>query len=117
MTRAMLPFLSDRAQRVIYEGDCSDALGVTSGVPQGSILGPLLFSIYTSNFIKSLQHCKYHLYADDTQIYKSFAPDQADILNAQLNVDLDNLLSISNDHLLKISPGKSAALLFCCPLL
>lgn len=106
-------FLTDRYQRVICDGNCSDILLVTAGVPQGSILGPLLYSIYTFNFINSLKHCKYHLYADDTQIYKSFSPNQVETVNTLLNSDLESLLKTSIDHSLQVNPSKSVAMLFC----
>jgi len=111
--RFISSFLTDRTQRVVLGGVQSGTLDVTRGVPQGSILGPLLFSIYTSNFIKCLKFCNYHLYADDTQIYISFNPKEAANTNYQINNDLNNLYLTSENHLLKINPQKSAALLFC----
>lgn len=45
-------------------------LSITSGVPQGSILGPLLFSLFI-NDLSSVINCSYHMFADDVQIYVS----------------------------------------------
>ena len=61
-------FLNGRRQRVILNGECSDRKNVTSGVPQGSVLGPVLFIIYVNDMPDSLQNfCK--IFADDTKIY------------------------------------------------
>lgn len=62
----VLSFLSDRIQQTVLNSKISQPLTVSSGVPQGSILGPLLFTIFTSNFHNSLQYCNYHLYADNS---------------------------------------------------
>ena len=74
-------YLSHRSQRVIVGDDVSSVHRLEYGVPQGSVLGPILYSMYTaplSDIIRSkgvLHHC----YADDTQIYNTFTPQQADI--------------------------------------
>lgn len=111
--RLVSSFLSDRVQRVILRDNTSPFLNILTGVPQGSILGPLLYSIYTSQFNKSLQFCEYHMYADDTQLYFSFKP--SDVINANLNInhDLNSLLQVTRDHLIQINPTKSVAILFC----
>lgn len=105
-------FLSERSQQVIVDGRISLSLGVSAGVPQGSILGPLLYSIYTANFSEALQHCQYHMYADDTQLYLSFNPTNAVLANTQLNNDLESINKISKNHSLKINPSKTVAILF-----
>jgi hypothetical protein len=62
-------FLSDRSQRVIVEGATSDSQPVTSGVPQGSVLGPLLFLIYVNDLNKDISS-EIRLFADDTVLYR-----------------------------------------------
>ena len=62
-------FLEGRIQRVVVRGTCSDWSHVTSGTPQGAILGPLLFLVYINN-ITDCVSSTVKLYADDTKIYR-----------------------------------------------
>ena len=69
-------YLSERTQVVTTGKAFSEILCLLFGVPQGSVLGPLLFIIYTSPLGKILEKhgARYHLYGDDTQIYFNFDP-------------------------------------------
>ena len=62
-------FLSDRTQTVVIDGVTSNTVPVTSGVPQGTVLGPILFLIYINDFPEYLAHSKLRLFADDSIIY------------------------------------------------
>lgn len=64
-------YLSGRTQCVALDNCTSSLLEVKMGVPQGSVLGPILFSIYINNLGRDLKQTKVHLYADDTILYTS----------------------------------------------
>ena len=69
-------YLTGRTQQVSVNGTLSDKFNLTRGVPQGSCLGPLLFTIYASSLFDIVKsHLpSVHTYADDTQLYISFNP-------------------------------------------
>ena len=66
-------FLSERTQAVTFFGEGSSTRKLTCGVPQGSVLGPLLFILYTADVIRiaGSMGIRVHSYADDTQLYSS----------------------------------------------
>ena len=76
----MQSYLADRYQRVVIGQSFSERTPLQFGVPQGSILGPLLFILYTSSLgdLLDAHGVQYHFYADDTQIYIEIS-DVADI--------------------------------------
>jgi hypothetical protein len=84
---------------------------VNKGVPQGSILGPILFILYTSDLPHSVMHTKYHLYADDLQIYTSFKPLETKTFVNKINYDLKNITQWSKDNGLVLNPAKTKFLI------
>ena len=63
-------YLMGRYQRVTVLGETSETLPVSSGIPQGSILGPMLFLIYVNNLPDSVLTSHVAMFADDTKIYQ-----------------------------------------------
>ena len=87
LLRWIAEFLSNRLQCVVLNGKKSSWQDVKSGIPQGSILGPLLFLVYVNNLPRSITSHVF-LFADDTKLIQSIST-LAD--HAQLQTDLDNL--------------------------
>lgn len=105
-------YLINRSQSVRLNGSLSSPRTVLYGVPQGSILGPILFTIYTSNLLADLKYIKSHIYADDTQLYYSFPPSDWRVATSRVNEDLQQLFSKSLEHNLILNPAKSKVILF-----
>ena len=81
-------FLKNRKQRVFLNGQCSTWENVNAGVPQGSILGPLMFLIYINDLSNGLKSCP-KLFADDTSLFSTIF--NSNTTTANLNLDLDKI--------------------------
>ena len=79
-------YLSTRSQYVFCNGIKSDILNITCGVPQGSVLGPLLFLLYINDLPNILSKLKFFLFADDTNIY--YESDDLKELEKTVNQEL-----------------------------
>ena len=67
--KLLTSYLKDRYQYVIYNRETSNMLEIRTGIPQGSILGPLFFSICINDIVKASAIFNYIMYADDTTLY------------------------------------------------
>jgi hypothetical protein len=72
-TSMIRAYLTSRSQCVCVDGVASARAHITSGVLQGSILRPFLFCLFMDDISKVMRHCKYHIYADDVQLYTFWA--------------------------------------------
>ena len=91
-------YLANREQFVELNDTASKTLPIVTGVPQGSILGPLLFLIYINDFPLSSNFFKFIMYnADDTTLYSQF--DNARIANHDIELEINNELTNINDWL------------------
>ena len=82
-------FLNNRTQEVVVDGISSQKSNVTSGVPQGSVLGPLLFLLYINDLPAYTKHSTIRLFADDCMLYRSINSDEDRL---KLQEDLNGLL-------------------------
>ena len=99
-------------QIVHFNGVIFEPNPINTGVPQGSIFGPLLFLIFFNEWHSPLRHCKILTYADDTVIFTS--SNDIDAIQDSLSQDLDNLSNWFRDNelIFNLKKGKSEVMLF-----
>ncbi len=96
-----------------WGGEVSKAHQLVTGVPQGSVLGPLLLSTYTTSLAPIIQAhgFSYHFYADDTQLYLSFRPDDPTVA-ARSSGCLADISAWMKEHHLQVNLAKTELLVF-----
>lgn len=99
-------YITNRSQKVVINGFESDLVPISSGVPQGSILGPLLFILYINDIKNCFKFCNFLLYADDLKVYHTINNYQ-DHLNFQQDLDRFSAYCLKNNLLLSINKCKS----------
>ena len=107
--RWLTSFLTGRTQAVSYAGWTSPQCRLSCGVPQGSVLGPLLFVLYTADVIGIAmgRGIRIHVYADDTQIYVSCAASDRQPAATRLLACVSEIESWMSSNRLKLNASKT----------
>lgn len=112
--RWLASYLNDRQLAVRdANGDVSAWSSLLTGVPQGSVLGPLLFTLYLTDFRDIPLSCRYHFYADDLQIYTTLR-DLGCCIDG-LNEDIGQICSWAEDCNLVLNEAKTKAMILGTP--
>jgi hypothetical protein len=101
----LVDYLRDRQQRVVINGVSSSWGNIQAGVPQGSVLGPLLFLIFINDIAHVVHHCHIRLFADDTCLF--IEVNNYEETTRKLNEDLSHIVDWSNKWLVDFSPHKT----------
>ena len=103
-------YLNNRKQYVSINGFNSELNDIKCGVPQGSVLGPLLFLLYINDLHASITFSKVHHFADDTNLLHFRSSIK--LLNKQINCDLKHLVNWLNANKISLNISKTELVLF-----
>jgi hypothetical protein len=106
-------YLQDRSQTVTTDSLSSQPVHVRFGVPQGSVLGPVLFTLYTQPLSSVIERhgLNYNSFADDTQLQNSAKPEDVDQLLASISTCFIDIKNWMTENKLKLNSDKTEALL------
>ena len=107
LLRWIQSYLNGRDQFVKVGDSCSTITAVTSGVPQGSVLGPLLFCLFINDIVEVIRHCEIVLYADDVKLFMN-VQDLVDY--SRFQEDLDRVFEWSKANQIYLNTSKCSVL-------
>ncbi|KAF2360842.1 Reverse transcriptase domain [Trinorchestia longiramus] len=105
-------YLANRSHAVRLENTISSPIQNDFGVPHGSILGPLLFSIFVSDFPSMLSNTRISMYADDVQIAMTSAPAKLSQTKSNAEILLKHVKSWYDQNGLKLNASKIQCIIF-----
>ena len=105
-------YLQNRKQYVIFNNHESELTEITTGVPQGSILGPLLFSIIINDLKKSNKKLRFLMYADDTTIYFNLEDFDSNNFEMEINAELQKVSLWLKKNKLSLNLDKTKLMIF-----
>ena len=108
----MSSYLKNRKQYVVFDNTQSEYSEVYTGVPQGSILGPLFFSIYITDLITASDKLNYLMYADDTTIYFNFEDFDFENTEKHINAELEKVNTWLKLNKLSLNVQKTKLMVF-----
>ena len=113
----MKSYLSDRFQTVCIDGELSTPVHMTYSVPQGSVLGPKNYVMYTKpvGAICRKHNLQHHFYADDSQLYLAFKPKDSQSRSGvlqRIEECLNDIIVWMNNNLLKLNADKTEVIVF-----
>ena len=103
-------YWSNRNQYVSINGFHSGLTSINCGIPQGSVLGPLLFLLYINDFNQAIKLCKVHHFADDTNLL--CLSNSIKKLNKLVNTDLKHLVNWLNPNKISLNVKKTEMVIF-----
>ena len=103
-------YLSNHSQYVSINGYESGLAAINCGVPQGSVLGPLLFVLYINDLNQAIKFCKVHHFANDTHLF--YLSNSIKKLNKLVNADLKRLVNWLNANKISLNVKKTEMVIF-----